>query len=315
TEVMILNSYPIYADAYGVIRQDGLLGTKYVEIIPGDPHVPRLHPGGILMRPSKDPVALDVMLGELHEIAKNIQEVSASLKNVFAGDAGTQRLERAVDSFGAAAERASDVVSSIGNVVSRNERTIDEVVHDLRDVIVDVKREIPALSASLRDGVTLAANTIDRDLSRLAHEVEATTQPLSTVVQKINDGNGLLGKLVSDDELGHNFSVTVDGLKKYFSLIDRFAVIFDVHGETMYAPGNDFRIEDGKGYFHVRMYPNEDYFYIAGVVGMYSGTIQRYHKYREWYNDHGCQLNPDDMDKLGDIGKLWFARKKRCADS
>ena len=308
-EVMILSTYPIYSDAYGLIRQDGLLGTKYVELVPGDPHMPRIKPGGILMRPSKDPVAVDVMLGELRDIAKNISEVSISLKKVFGGDAGVHRLERAVDNFGLAAERASEVVSSIGGVVTRNERTFDEVVRDLRVVVGDLKREIPSLSSTVRDGVTQAAQALDRDLGRVAHQFEETAHPITLAAQKITDGTGVIGKLVTDEELSHDVSIAIDGLKKYFAQIDKLSVIFDVHGESMYGLGNEIGVEEGKGYLDVRIHPTEDYFYLGGIVGCYSGAIQRYHKYREWYNEHGCPLNPDDME-LTNYGKLKYAHKK-----
>lgn len=309
-EVMVLSSYPIYSDAYGLIRQDGLLGTKYVEIIPGDAHMPRVKPGGILMRPSKDPVAIDVMLVELRDIAKNINEVSASLKTVFGGEVGVKRLERAIDNFGQAAERASDMVTSIGNVVNRNERTFDDLVRDMRTVVGDLKREIPVLSTAVRDGVTQAAQALDRDLSRVAQQFEETADPITQAARKISDGTGVIGKLVTDEELSHDVSVAIDGLKKYFAQIDKLSVIFDVHGESMYGLGNDLRVEDGKGYLDVRIHPSEDYFYLGGLVGCYSGTITRYHKYREWYNEHGCPLNPDDMEDLSDYGRLKFAHKK-----
>lgn len=308
-EIMVLGSYPIYSDAYGLVRQDGLLGTKYVEIIPGDPHMPRIKPGGILMRPSKEPVAVDAMLGELRDIARNIQEVSASLKTVFAGDAGVQRLERVIDNFGMAAERASEVVSSIGGVVNRNEQSFDEVMRDLRSIATDLKREIPSLSSSVRDGITQAAEALDRDLGRVAQQFEETAHPITQAARKITDGEGVIGKLVTDEDLSQNLTMAIDGVKKYFSQIDKLSVIFDVHGESMYGLGNEIGVEDGKGYLDVRVHPTEDYFYLGGLVGCYSGTIARYHKYREWYNEHGCPLNPDDME-LTDYGRLKYAHKK-----
>lgn len=308
-EIMVLSSYPIYADAYGLVRQDGLLGTKYVEVMPGDPHMPRIKPGGVLMRPSKDPVAIDVMLGDLRDIAKNIQEVSESLKKVFSGDAGVQRLERVIDNFGAAAERATQVVSSIGGVVNRNEHDFDEVMRDLRTIAGDLKREIPSLSSTVRDGVTQAAEALDRDLGRVAQQFEETAHPITQAARKITDGEGVIGKLITDEDLSHNLTLAIDGVKKYFAMIDKLSVIFDVHGESMYGLGNDIGVEDGKGYFDVRIHPNEDYFYLAGLVGCYSGGVTRYHKYRQWYNEHGCPLDPDEMD-LTDYGRLKFAPKK-----
>ena len=39
---MVLREYPLYQDAYAVVRQDGLLGPRYIEVYPGDEMLPVL---------------------------------------------------------------------------------------------------------------------------------------------------------------------------------------------------------------------------------------------------------------------------------
>src|SRR5437879_6102301 len=49
-QVMILKNYTIYENAYAVARQEGILGAKYVELVPGDPLLRQLPPGSILRK-------------------------------------------------------------------------------------------------------------------------------------------------------------------------------------------------------------------------------------------------------------------------
>jgi len=309
-DVMVLKSYVLHTDAYGVIRQDGLLGTKYVELHPGDSRLPTIKPGGILMRASQDPVSIDQILVELQDISKNISDVTKSFKNVFGGDAGAARIEDMIGNFTKASDRVATFVTSLEGVVERNEHSFTDLVSDLRIVIGDLKQDLPNTTRELRDSINRASTAIDRDLGRLMTKFEDTTGPLSDVMTKINKGEGILGKLISDEDMGRDAKVAIDGVKKYFSKIDKLGVVFDVRGEGMYGIGDHMCREDGKGYIDVRVHPTEDYFYQLGLVGTYSGTVSRSNKYRQWFDGRGCPLNPAD-ENLDPAHQLKYAPIKK----
>ena len=286
--IMIFNSHVLHVDAFGSIRQDGLLGTKFIEINPGDVRMPVLAPGGILMRPSHDPVSVDQILSELQVISRDIGEVSGSLKKAFGGDEGTVRLQNALDGFTRAADRVSIFAQSLECVVDRNQYSLDSILTDARSLVADLKTELPQTTRELRDGINRAVNTFDQ-----------TAGPISDVMKKLSKGEGVLGKLMSDEEMGRDIKIAVDGAKNYFNKIDQLGIVFDVHGETMYGLGEHLNIENAKGYFNVRVHPSEDYFYMLGLVGSYSGTIARQQKYRTWHDGCGCILNQKTIDPDG----------------
>src|SRR5579872_4199939 len=53
-KVKVLKDYSLYSDSYALVRQDGLLGPKFIEINPGDPLLRKLAPGDPLGRPSTE---------------------------------------------------------------------------------------------------------------------------------------------------------------------------------------------------------------------------------------------------------------------
>lgn len=304
--VKVLKEYKLYNDAYGIIRQDGLLGSKYLEIIPGDPLLSTVKPGGILMKPSKEPVAIDNILSEFQSIAHNLHEITNSFKDAFGGDIGTQRLERALESFTQATENFTNAARSVNNLIGNNQIAFEDMINDLRSFSNDLKEEFPHISQELRS-----------TLERFAHQFEKTAEPIGQIADKINSGEGVIGKLLGDEEIARDAKKAIQGVKDYFETIDRLAVIFDCHVESMYGYGNYQNFRDGKGYFNVRLHPTEDYFYLLGFMGSYYGKIERQETYFQWLENDCKRLLPEDLI-LDDWARLYFApiqaQEKRIYD-
>ena len=71
----------IREDTVATIRTYGLLGDRYIELTAGSPDRPIVPPGGIIH--SIDPTDYEAVLGQSGDIASNIVEVTASLKDVL----------------------------------------------------------------------------------------------------------------------------------------------------------------------------------------------------------------------------------------
>ena len=283
--IKVLKEYTLHHDAYGIIRQGSLLGTKYVEIVPGDPYVETIKSGGVLMKSSKETASFDVVLSEFQVIARNLHDITDSLKCVMGGDQGTQRLERALDGFTKAVENFSSASRSVDGLVCRNEDALGAIINDLRTFSCDLKNQFPELSQDVRSGI-----------DRMVNQFEKTADPVCQIADKINKGDGVIGKLITDEEMARNARIAVEGLKDYFETIDRLAIIFDSHVESMYGFGNQPNLRDAKGYFNARLHPTEDYFYLLGVMGDYYGQVVRTETVRRWFESECKELLPQDME-------------------
>ena len=83
--IMINEKYRLYDNAYAIVRQEGLIGTKYLEVIPGDPLLPHLNPGSSLAKSGRDAVSMDELLYKFQNIASHVEQITSSLKDAFAG--------------------------------------------------------------------------------------------------------------------------------------------------------------------------------------------------------------------------------------
>lgn len=319
-DIMIDKNYKIRTDAYAVVRQDGLLGVKYLELTPGDPLSPMLKAGDALGTPGKAPVAIDDLLQKFKTIAGNVEDITSSLKQSMSGPSGQRRIEDTFENIHSAASRVASFTETIDRIVTANEGNITGMIVDLREFASQVRDTMPLikddfhrLASKLTDetlpsfdrNVERIASVFDRDFGGLADKLESTAdaieeaalqtrdgfRSIGSVADKIDDGKGLIGKLINEDQTYHDLKVAVSGLKNYFSKIESLGIVFDTHFESMYAPAENFELKDAKGYADVRVHPNEDHFYILQYMGSNKGKIERTISDRVWYDSNGDAYN------------------------
>jgi phospholipid/cholesterol/gamma-HCH transport system substrate-binding protein len=286
---MILREYTLYSDAYAIVRQDGLLGPHYIELIPGDPLLSRLNPGSTLGRPSIAPVSVDELLHQFKKIATNVESVTESFRAAVGGVEGQDKMRSFFDNLERTAEKMSAFSEVLERSFVRNESNIDKFL----EIGVNVQRLSDRLDReifpSFQEGIEKISNAFDRDFDRIANRLEATAdavaqvssqaqegmRSLSSVAEKIDDGKGLIGRLINDDETYYDLKLSLQGLKNYMTKLDRLQFVFDGHWEMMARIAENYYIEDAKGYVDVRIHPNEDHFYLIQFASSEKGFVYR----------------------------------------
>lgn len=292
-EVMILNNYHIYENAYAIARQEGILGSKYIELVPGDPLLRQLAPGSILRKPNVKPVIIDELLQQFSTIAHNVAEVTNSFKEAIGDAQGATIIRESFDNLHATMQRMASFSETIEQAVSRNEGHIDALLRtgtDIRHVINTLDHHI---LPTIQDNVSKIGSAIDRDFNRIATKIESTGEAfedasiqardslrsISSVAQKIDDGRGLLGKLINEDETYKDMRIAIQGFKNYLAKLDRMQIVFDTHFEAMHRPAEHYEFEDSKGYFNMRIHPNEDHFYMLQLATSQKGFKTQQEEY------------------------------------
>lgn len=308
--VMVSKEYPLYQNAYALVRQDGLLGPKYVDLLPGDSLLRQLNEGESLQKSGAEPVDLDDIFREVKVIAHNVREVSDSLRDAFGGPQGMDQIKAFVGNIENAAEKFSNVSNIIEQSFARNEENLDaflEIGTNVRTLSDKLENKV---FPSFQESIEKISNVFDRDFGRIATRVEATAEALedaasqardglrnvSSVAEKIDEGKGLLGKLVNEDETYRDLKVAVSGFKNYVSKLDRMQILFDTHFETMHRPAENYRYEDSKGYFDIRVHPNEEYFYLVQIATSEKGFAYRTEKEYTYTNDNLDYIDPTKLN-------------------
>ncbi len=306
-QIMVSKDYILREDACATVRQEGLLGGKFLEVEPGDPMLTPLRGGESLGKPCKSQVSFDEILHKVKAIADNVEEITDSLAASVGGIEGKNQMRETINNIHLAAERFASFSEAIDRTLSGNEESINSMITDFSSFARDIREQVPVL----KDSVQRIANVFDRDFNRVAGNIEQTAHALedaalqardgfrsiSSVADKIDQGKGLIGKLINEEETYKDIKFAVRGVKNYFSKIDTLSIVFDTHGEYMFRPAEYSTFEDAKGYFDVRIHPTDDYFYVAGLVGRQRGNLVRKVVEKEWFDELGFPLLPGELIK------------------
>lgn len=330
-DVMVSRDYTLYADAHGMVRQDGLLGPKYIEIVPGDPMLPTLDPGNSLARPSTETVSVDELMQQFKQIAANVEDVTDTFKGAIGGPEGREQLKSIVCNLDSTVKQLSSFSSVLDRSFMRNEDNIDAILemgNHVRRLSEKIENNI---LPSFQESVEKISNVFDRDFNRIATQLEATAESvedaslqardglrsISSVAEKIDEGKGLIGKLINEDETYRDLKVAVQGFKNYLTKVDRLQIVFDSHFEAMHRQAENYLYEDSKGYFDMRIHPSEDHFYLVQLVSSEKGWVDRKEIHRSYLDkpldrrSDPTIINPRDDQFTGDQADLVSFREYR----
>lgn len=304
-EVMmrIKKSNHLAKNAYAMIHQDNVMGAKTLVIDPGTPDAGTLLPGSTLAMPGRTPASIGELLDQFRDIATTVQHISSAFKNVFASPRGEENMRMALNSVAKATDRLADFSEVLQKTMARNEENINNMLNDFRATAASLKNGVPGVL----DDVHRVSKTLDTSVTKLTddfsgaankaggafeHIEDAAIQTKDTlreagqVMEKVNTGKGVIGKLINEDETYGDLKKTIKGLRDYVGRTQALMLNFDAHSESMLRQSNN------KGYFELRLRPNSDFFYLMQLVAAQRGAITRETTYVRRYNEHGDRLDP-----------------------
>lgn len=293
--IMVHKNYKLHKDAHALMRQEGLLGTKYLEVVPGDPALSTLKPHEQLSKPGRTPASIDDILCKVQIIANNVEGITDSLHNAIGGDEGRKQLRMTMENISKTAEKFASFSQVLDKTLSYNENAINSIIQDFKELVPSFKQNVERIS-----------DVFDRDFDRLATSLESAAKEacdgfksIGSVAGKIDEGKGFVGKLINEEETYYDLQFAARSVKNYFAKIEALTVVLDSHGEFMFRPAENFPKEDTKGYFGVRIHPNDEYFYLFQVVNSLKGNLKRRTLRRKWFDEKGNELLPSELIEQG----------------
>ena len=188
----------IRKDDTAIIRTRGILGDKYVEIMPGSQTSPPISPGERITRTA--PITdMDVLMNTLGEVAEDIKALTNSLSNVLGTDKGEASLNEIVDNI-------KEVVTTLNQTIQSNREDIDKIVDNLTTFTGTLKE----IGESNKEDIA----TIIQSAKKVTGTMEPIVANLTEITDKINKGQGSIGRLINDDEAVENLNQTLASLKE-----------------------------------------------------------------------------------------------------
>ncbi|MDR1922050.1 MAG: MCE family protein [Candidatus Adiutrix sp.] len=238
-------------DSAAYIRASGVLGDKYVELVPGGPTSAKLEDNGVIAnaRASAD---ISELMEKLGEIAEDIKKITSPLAE---GNLGEDVRDMVVN--------LRDMSQRLDGIVKTNESGLKETLDSLKIAMENLK------------DITEKINAGEGSLGRLVNddstvrELNASLAALRNISGKISSGEGTLGRLVNDDSTIDKIDQALSGINNYLEKEDKFKVF--VEYRTAYQTRHNYM----KSTLNIRLQPAPDRYYLLGVSGDYFGRYKR----------------------------------------
>jgi phospholipid/cholesterol/gamma-HCH transport system substrate-binding protein len=236
----------VHADARATIASTGLIGSKYLELALGGPEAPVLEPGDTLV--GEPSVSFDDIMKKAGEFFRDDPEHGSPSENARETLANLRNISKALNA--ALGQQQRELVEIVQNVRSLTGH-VDNISRNLDEVLEGQRGDLETLLAKSR----------------------SISERLDDLLARIQRGEGTVGKLMSDKEMGEDLKETVSSVKaaakEAKSILGRIALI-----ETYwdYRQRYDFEDEQWRADVGLRIVPRKGKFYF--LQGNNLGTRQ-----------------------------------------
>src|SRR2546428_4933044 len=164
-EMQIDRDVKLRKGAFARVVNLGLLGEKYVEIVPGAPNEPPIPEQQVLR--GTQPASIDEVTNQISAIATDVKAITESLRSVMTGPEGQQKLQEIVENF-------RQITTQVRELVAANRTNVDATLANTREITAQLRTEIPKLAESIEK----VANSLSGAVGENRQEIRAVVDNL-----------------------------------------------------------------------------------------------------------------------------------------
>ena len=271
----IMPDIQIEENAKAVIRTKGLLGEKYIEIVPGNEQAAVIPPGGQITF-TESPPDFEELMNKLNSIASDVKSVTQSLNEVFGGSKGTRNIKEMVDNLNKTIIHMDLLITSTNANLNKTFDSFNTFAQALKEQGPDILTNLAQISEELHSIISenkQSVNETIENINRVSKELDKTLANLEVITNNLKQGKGTIGKLLTDKKTEEQVTKAISGLSTMVGGTSRFRTIVSYRGEYQFLYHNI------KSYLDLRLQPTWDKYLLLGVVddpGGYSSTSTTY---------------------------------------
>ncbi len=244
------------------IKEKGLLGDVFLEVIRSEDKGQYLKSGDFLA-PSPDQISIAKLVKVASSIGKDIKKMTGALAEVIGNEDGTRNISKFFTDV-------RDVADLLKNMLSENRENLRDVVTNLKNTTDSIDslasgqngelKQIVQNIHSISEGLQEILRPENREkVDRILASLDTSMGSIKGITQKIEKGEGTLGRLVSDEKAINEIEDALKDIRSVIAPAKRMQVAVDFHGEYK---GNSRT----QSYASVILKPRPDKYYIIGLT-------------------------------------------------
>ncbi|MCL1893578.1 MAG: MlaD family protein [Holophagaceae bacterium] len=259
----------VFANAVANLANIGILGEKYINLIPGKPSEGIALVGSKLT--SDTGVGLDAIMESLGEITIDIKGITSALNESIGGTEGKMKLDEIVDNI-------KGLTSELRAIAQDNHYTLNRTMANVEAITLDFRQRLPVLAKQFEDlGSNLNAMVdenrpeikgITSEIHKLALGFHDLSDSAKNIMAKMESGEGTIGKLLYDETTITKVNSAVDNLNDMLSGFNNMELRLDMGGAS-WSDRGDARVGVG-----LTLAPRHDYWYSIDLASTPDGKIR-----------------------------------------
>lgn len=288
--LLIRKDLPLHVDASIGKRSESMLGDFMLDLTPGTETQPRLPEGGEIKNVI-DKSGMDQTFDKLNTIATDIQAVTESLRQVLGGEQGAGNLQSIMenmvqlsstmdhtiresgDKLNAVLGNLEGASGAINDITAKEGENYKQIVANVRGATEDVREVLQTVKQVLGSGEGEFKDSVAGLKTTLA-TLDKTLKNIESVTSKIDNGEGTVGALINDKQIGERISETVEDAS---DLVNRMVgIMTEVNLRTEYSLFG----QSAKVALQLKITPKPDKYYLFEIIDDPRGvtteeTVQR----------------------------------------
>jgi len=173
-------------DAKATIKTEGLLGDKFIEILPGE-ETPLANPPDVVTIQSQTPIEFASIIGQSGDLLTNIISISESLDKIVKGIGEGKNLDN-INQTIASVKASSEALQRNMEAIEKGSGILNTMIYGPKD----------------KSGQDIDENTLIK--------LNKTVAKLDTLLNQINKGDGAIHALIYDEKLTGEVDTTLTNL-------------------------------------------------------------------------------------------------------
>lgn len=276
----------LHKDATLKKRSESLLGDYMLDLTLGTSATPRMEDGDEITRVI-DQQGMEAVMASVEKITGDVQAVTGSLRQVLGNEKGAGELQQILENLARTSANVDETVrksqaqvdvilanlqtisGDVRGLTHGNKESLEDIIQNLdsatrdtKDVLATIKRMVGSQDqgGDIQQSVASLKSTIER--------LDRTLANVEDVTNKVKEGKGTVGTLLTDERMGQKLSETVDDISDFASRITNLKVEASIRSEYFFSAGG------AKNTFGVRLVPKPDKYYLLELADDVRGSVE-----------------------------------------